>query len=328
MKITSYHRLIGTIIAFVLLLLSLWQYILLQRDVEQVESSISIIQNEYKDLEWSLINGVLLHSHLQAQINAKQTADKIVRDIQYTYPDLDGLKQQIDSNPENFDYLLSGILLENVKDRYMFNIRNERNSTFIMNNNGIIASYLLSQNYTSAKEPWNTNLIGVYNEKLCKNAIDRLLSEESGVVFWERQYSSPSNTNHEKIEFVSQNELKRIFYSEGIEGLRGYTILVPYYITQYGDLFGTADYSSETGERQQNYKMIVIQKFNLYDVLKQYHGNELNNLAKSEAETISTYHNIMRERIWGSIISIIVQVIVIILALALHHTIAQKHISE
>jgi hypothetical protein len=72
--------------------------------------------------------------------------------------------------------------------------------------------------------------------------------------------------DHIMLMVPSKEGLKEVFYKEGIEGLAGYVFTVPAYITEDGDIFGTPDIGPD-GNVNPNYKIIVVQRFSIYDII-------------------------------------------------------------
>lgn len=315
---TKYTLIIITLLFF----LSGWQYLLLEKELSDVKYSIKKIEDEYKDIEWQMIEDILTHSTLQAQLNVRRTSERIVSDIYEKYPNINQLKQIFDNDPEIFDYQFGTTLLDNIKDGYIYNIRNQRNETFIMNKDGIVASYRLSSKYTSIRGKWETDLESVYNVPLCKDAIEKIIAQESSLIFWEKEF--PTTDNHIMLNTSSKYQLRDVFYKEGLEGIQGYTFLAPYYITAYGDMFGIPDYDPVTGNKNHNYKLIVVQKYNLYDIIQNFHKNEFLELREVKSNTIEAYENIIKTRTWYAMLTTFIQILVIILAISINRNLTNR----
>jgi hypothetical protein len=145
------------------------------------------------------------------------------------------------------------------------------NGIVIMTTDGFIEDY----NYYRAIcdsdsniRKWEVDISNSYNKELEKDAIDKLLNRHSGIIALE-SYNLTKNDNHIMISEMTYDSLLNVFLEEGLNGIRNYQIFVPYYITDFGDIFGNPDIIN--GVKVDNNKLIVVQEFNLYDqVVKNY----------------------------------------------------------
>jgi hypothetical protein len=100
-------------------------------------------------------------------------------------------------------------------------------------------------------------------------AIDMLIdNNKSDIIFYEPN-EPIRNIEHMVLNSPSIEGLKNVYTKEGIEGLSGYVMLVPSYITETGDIFGTPDVSND-GNVNKTYKIVVVQRFSLYDIIKKH----------------------------------------------------------
>lgn len=104
-----------------------------------------------------------------------------------------------------------------------------------------------------------------YNEELSKEAIDTILklnSQKNDFIIWQSGKSNIEISNNNIDELL--NELQK--YNYDINELKGYDILIPVYITEDGDILGVKDVD-RIGRYNDNCKMVLVQKLNLYDIL-------------------------------------------------------------
>ena len=104
-----------------------------------------------------------------------------------------------------------------------------------------------------------------YNKELSKEAIDTILklnSQKNDFIIWKSGKSNIEISNNNIDELL--NELQK--YNYDINELKGYDILIPVYITEDGDILGVKDVDM-IGRYNDNCKMVLVQKLNLYDIL-------------------------------------------------------------
>lgn len=104
-----------------------------------------------------------------------------------------------------------------------------------------------------------------YNEELSKEAIDTILKlnlQKNDFIIWQSGKSNIKISNNDINELL--NELQK--YNYDINELKGYDILIPVYITEDGDILGVKDVD-RIGRYNDNCKMVLVQKLNLYDIL-------------------------------------------------------------
>ena len=104
-----------------------------------------------------------------------------------------------------------------------------------------------------------------YNEELSKEAIDTILKlnlQKNDFIIWQSGKSNIEISNNDINELL--NELQK--YNYDINELKGYDILIPVYITEDGDILGVKDVD-RIGRYNDNCKMVLVQKLNLYDAL-------------------------------------------------------------
>ena len=104
-----------------------------------------------------------------------------------------------------------------------------------------------------------------YNQELSREAIDTILklnSQKNDFIIWKSGKSNIEISNNNIDELL--NELQK--YNYDINELKGYDILIPVYITEDGDILGVKDVDM-IGRYNDNCKMVLVQKLNLYDIL-------------------------------------------------------------
>ena len=144
----------------------------------------------------------------------------------------------------------------------------QTNNIFICNSDGILADY--SEVYAApknTKRTWDYELKSQQNKDMYKHTIELLLNQDSTDFLVEERVSNIKG--HELITTMDQDKLFEIFTNEGLDGIKDYTFLVPVYIMKNNDVFGVADIID--GQRIDNNKFVIVQRYSLYDYIKTFH---------------------------------------------------------
>jgi hypothetical protein len=161
-----------------------------------------------------------------------------------------------------------------------------------------------------------------YNKELTKNAINRILNKDvSKIVGWD--------IPQEKVTFnyddIDMTILKQIYMEKGLKGLSEIEILCPAYITENGDIFGIPDVSNY-GKKNDNDKLIIVQRFNIYDQIMDRNKSAFvaNYKRIDNIEQITNY-SITLDTIYtvSSIISLIIMFAIIIIS---HNNYVKKEV--
>lgn len=221
-----------------------------------------------RDTEWYFIEAILSENYDKAQNEADLIKDEVVEDIQLGYKnDKQSLKQDL-VNPTEGSRILT-IFRDNIKGRYMNDIRNDRNDPFIMSVKGMYTDLSLNraiqiQNTQPKIREWESEYVLHANPKLMKQAMSNFIEQSNKPVFWE--FIASPDPNHRKVELMELSELRKVYETEGVNGLRTYEFGKAAYIFDHEDLFGIPDVNA-SGAYTKNDKIIVVSGFSLYDVL-------------------------------------------------------------
>ena len=148
--------------------------------------------------------------------------------------------------------------------------------------------YRTTENSSNIRS-WQESIDRSYNIDLENDAIDKLLNRNSGIIALE-SYNLIKNDNHIMINELTYKSLLNVFLEEGVNGLKNYQIFVPYYITDFGDIFGNPDIIH--GSKIKNNKLIVVQEFNLYDQIMNRHDDLFNDIQIKQV--INRYDEVLR----------------------------------
>lgn len=227
---------------------------------------------------WNEIEIVLKENQDKALIQAGYIKDNVVRDLNSTYIDNKSrLRYDMDYLDVNNDFLR--ILNDDIDNKFL-NINNDNNDLFFISTwqitdlidlmGMVITDKSINCRGNGKPRFFNEELIKHYNYELGYNAIDRILKQNKDeIIFWE--YLPNNNKNHRKLTSCSLSDLKEIYITEGIEGLRAYEFLTPVYINENTDIFGTQVVNNLGAYDKENRQIIAVQGFSLYDELMKSH---------------------------------------------------------
>lgn len=262
---------------------------------KQFENSISNLMRECK-------------YHVETDINniAKNMQDEILLKYKNNIYDL-----QFDiSNPT------SNSELTRIFDKYMtskyVNKDTMYNKIFIISKSNILWN-------NSIRTP-NMKLDDIFNNQ--NNILDEIFNTNNikEFVIWN------NNTCSESIdEFNLSENAKYSLENKTIQNFKNYDILIPIYITKDGDIFGNKDLN-EFGKENTNFKIICIQRINIYDLLSKYNDSFIS----SFDEMNNFNYSIKQEQITRitDIIKLIIFIIIIFCISAnIQNSIIKKEIS-
>jgi hypothetical protein len=227
----------------------------------------------YAESVWYDIEGAITLASSAARLNAKNVADSISYKVEHEYPDINVLREEFDSGNYTSPKFTQ-IIIDSIKDKYLFDIPSRNNDIFVMYRNGIVVDMNVNK-FNRVQRGITEESNSQFNPELAFNSLEAIISRDThyNLFFYEPQ--SPEHvTDHNLITNPSLEHLKEVYQKEGIEGLQSYNILVPVYITDDGDLFGTPDIGPD-GSVNLNHKMIVVQRFSIYDIVKSTFNSQL-----------------------------------------------------
>lgn len=226
------------------------------------------------------LTSLLFENKEKAELYMNYIANNIHKQIKETYGnELVGLEKDI-KHPNEYSELTN--ILENSLNCIYINEDTNSNKPFVMSMDNILWNRSIGYNNIKNKKVLSIDdfINGHYNKNLSKNAITDIKNmnlEKDNFMFWEVRNNDIKN--HKLISNVNIQEILKVYKNEGIQGLKSYDILVPIYITKDGDIFGTKDINS-LGFKVKNYKIIIVQRLDVYSILK----SDINNISYFENE--------------------------------------------
>lgn len=196
--------------------------------------------------------------------NTTEITQNLEQDIREAYPDMDEFKKDLDG--KNYDKLID-VITDRVSNIY-YGIHNQRNNVFVATNDNILYDYnymytLDKDNSVEQHSTWQQYIEADYNQELSKIGFSMIYDYPDDMVIIEPYKSEIEG--HEYYDHMDMDILKQVYMKEGIEGLKGYELLVPGYIHETEDIFGQQEIKE--GIRQDTHRLIVIQRINIYDQL-------------------------------------------------------------
>lgn len=189
---------------------------------------------------------------------------KLQNDLLSNYKDnMDQLEADL-ASPSG-DSMLSSILNTHFRNEPL-DVDNKNNKLFVSTVDHILWINTNSINSDdNSLTCWKDFKTYKYNKVLADKAYNAIKDTNSNnkYIFWQIAESPTKITN------MDIDSIYKIYKENGLEGLKSYEMLIPMYITDDGDIFGTSDYNP-LGQKNNNYKIIIVQRINLYNALHEY----------------------------------------------------------
>lgn len=275
-------RVVASVLMLILLACGATAY-LAYHEVQEINKERATRIERVKEMQWQYITGVLREHQLQAKGEAEKIKRNIKGNITRNYgTDSASLSKDLASN--NPSAPIFSITGHAVLDVYHAGIKNDNNDPFVATTSGIISDKSLNCSIGKASRTWDEEVQMHWNKKLAQAAVGALVVQKDGFIFWE--FLPPDNSTHRALEVMSLDEMRGVFLSEGVDGLAGYEFLQAAYIDPKADMFGVPDVANN-GLPMANNKFIVVQGFNLKDVLETYHSTQMQYFDNMQQQVIA-----------------------------------------
>ena len=233
-------------------------------EIKNLERNHETQTNIINEAEWAFVETLIQENYGKAEMASDAMAGDITKNIMSVYTnDNNRLIRDITSPRADSD--LAKIFAAGVDKKYLNGIKNDNNDPFVASKAGIMEDFSLNRSYATQQRDWEHEIQMHWNQPLGNKAINSIVNQTGERAFWE--LLPPKNPQHIAIDSMELSDVKKIFLAEGYDGLRGYEFLQPAYITEDGDILGNRDVSN-IGTRQHTYKLIVVQGFNVIDVVE------------------------------------------------------------
>lgn len=222
------------------------------------------IETSKQDVEWSAIEDMLSKEYTIAKKDIKYVAVSLEQSLRTNYPNLDVLQEQFinEEYSDGLNQIFRSILSDSYDEtRETVTLIGTKDHVISMHSN--TDKHILNGIDTSNNISWDEIAKITPNEKLTDHAIQSILKRDNKIIF-----TATDIETGEKNEWVSHSgvhSLQMIYEREGIEGLRGLSLLAAAYISDNGDIFGTEDKTFL--KNNDNHKLIIVKTINVGDLL-------------------------------------------------------------
>lgn len=269
---TKMKPVVVVIILAILSLIGIFHYVLFNYTISMLQKQGEELDAMYIEVQWEDIESILDLSILAAHNEAVETANILVDNIKRSYQDLSELSNEFDQGKYNSPKFTEA-LMNSIQEKHLYGIHNSSNDIFVISKDGIVFDMNVSK-IKKINRDFEEEARTHYNEQLTYSALEALLTHNNDALIYYEPLQPIDPEGHNLITIPTRKALKEIFYKEGLDGLRGYIVLVPAYITDNGDVFGVPDIGLD-GSVNRNHKLIVVQRFSIYDVMEKIHQHEV-----------------------------------------------------
>jgi len=258
--------------------------------------------------EWNTIEVIIKDTIYKAGVKLdEEVIPSVVSAIDKSYGEnIDRLTYDLQnfSNVE-YDNPLIHILAGQIQGKYMYDIKSDSNDIFVMTKkDGVITDPSLASSSPDRPRSLEMEAQSHYNANLARQAFYAIINQSrkavDPIIFW--QFFNPTLTTQEQIEIMSLSNLKTVFEKNNgnLASLESYEFLVPRYIFFDRDLLGN-QLVDDRGRRQDIHQLILVQGFNVYEIIQKsgllesiYSGiNENRKLSITEFVSVSRMQQIL-----------------------------------
>lgn len=240
-------------------------------------------QNSIQDRN-IFLQSIIQENESKAKCIMNLFAQEVENDIKDAYGNNKSQLEYDILNPSK-DSKLNNILDDNLSQIYI-NEDTESNKPFVASMNDILWSRnpLLGKSTKTNFYSWEGIGKYHYNPSLAQQAINAIKNPNysyDNIIYWQTQ--PYTNNNIYILNSMDMNSLLTMYNMCGVDSFKNCELLVPSYITKNGDIFDNHDFNS-LGQRQSDYKIILVMKVNIYDAIKpylgdlQYYSNQVTNM--------------------------------------------------
>lgn len=259
------HKQISIVSLIIIIIVLIFSYLQFD-DYKSNIANYNAIADSIRKEEGNYIKTLLNEETKLAEKSLNLVREQIQHKLELCYgKDLEGLDEDIDNPTPNSK--LTKIFNKTLGDFYI-NQNTTVNRPIVLSMKCLLWGNSLSYDKAPDEVLSIDTLLELQgNSKLNQEAIEAILrNDNTKYIFWE-------NKNHNNLKVMNIDKLIDIYCKQGLNSMKNYELLVPVYITKDGDIFGVKD-TDGLGHKVDNYKMIIVQRINIYDLLKEY-SNEL-----------------------------------------------------
>ena len=235
-------------------------------DLEESKASLKKAITEIHQTEWISIRAIVDENIAKAQLQADTTKGDLHHKLFMNYGDnLDQLRHDLRVNEPNKAHEV----LQEVTSYKFLNKKNDDNRIILADDHRIIADSSLSASL-KPNRTWKEETNSRMNPVLYKDSVEKILHQQVPYAIIESSLYAQSHVG-DTMQTSDFNVIKSEYLKYGVGALKSYNIIVPSYLTDHGDIFGVPDITPD-GTRNINYKITIIQEFNLFDSILPYNS--------------------------------------------------------
>ena len=240
----------------------------------------AIYTNNKLEQEW----GYVLSAYNQAIQESNKMNEEFVEELENKVDliyngNQEALEKDLKSVEEIND--LTKALDSTVRGKYLMGIENDNNDPFIMNTEKILIDTSsncaipgaegLSSVRTFYDEVYSAGGIGHFNPIIAQKALKSMATGENRTMIWSFLRVDESLPWFEEVQTMEYADLKTLNdlffeYNGDIRVLQTFEFITPKYIYKNEDLAGNRT-TNELRQPVENYRLIVVQGFNIVDVI-------------------------------------------------------------
>lgn len=323
------------ILMIIIMLIALCLLLMYNNVSSDIYNSKNTALEVQKDDRFEYIYQHLIQFTSEAYHSANEVSNKIEKDLVNNL-DMGALKIALDEGDPVYKKQIHAIFRKYTENNNLNGIDNNRNGFIILSGDLLVEEDFVidvvnyKEPHTVSDSPLHkhkfTDYVDVsYNSSLFINAIWKLKNQDDSIIAIE-----PYNyldESHSKITEITYDNLKSIYMTEGLEGLKNYQFLVPVYITDTGDIFGQKDIVE--GVPQNTHKIIIIQSFNLYDQLLHLRPNFENSFEQDKNDIINRYDSILYDlNLFGIILILSISILIAFFFLSYNNSIDNEDLDK
>jgi len=303
------HRYFTAFVIFAFIISCAYSFIAFHAQIVTLNQNKDLIEEDFDNISWHLVFSCIESIQRTQKIQSKLVATQLKNDIENAYPNLNELQSIFESGTHAGSTPFSKIVLNTVHNTKVYFEPSARNGVMIGFNDKVLHNLIVPTK--QFETDWDTFVKGNYNKLLAENLIKEVTQDRKGIILLEPERPSRAHRSHFPRKITTMDDLRAVFEEEGLDGLSGYVIVTPTFITDDGDIFGTLDYNAE-GIKTNNHKIIVMTYASLTDFIYNYQRRTL-----AYVEHMKTHNKNSRERdvrniYYQSIQTIVIHFILII----------------
>ena len=256
------------IVVFGILLTATMNIVIATINYNEINERSEAIKIENREAIWHEIESSIIDSYNANRLVTGQLALKIENGIIREYDDMEVLRGELESG--NLGNRFHTVVTSTVKQSdpkptvkpYLTLVGTRDNLIIAATNN---ENKFMRQIDTESLLSWKSLIALTPNKDMTKNAYDMIFANGPQIIFTQ---TSDRHVKGDIYTDIHLDTLRKVYETQGLSGLYDFSILTPGFITESGDIFGTADryYLS----RNHNHKMIVVQVISLESILKDH----------------------------------------------------------